>query len=204
MDRTKAYSLLGITILGLSVVAVQYTEVFSDPTYSEDTNTTEILQMPEEMENYRTTVDRATIKPETQGEGINHGDVLKQHYREFKYSIFSALENGNYNTSLKEYPETVRVRIVIFRNSDIAEQQAQAFLENRPVNSNITDMQLKEGVHAKRVEAVVNGYEKLFIISKKVDNLHFYVSTKTAKEPQYVSDDKAVNVARKIYNKVEK
>ena len=204
MKNLRKFLLVSLVLL--TAAGMYQFSGLSGPRFTQETDTASLMPSESDLPNYAAGADRVNLRPSVEGEGVKQGDVLKQHYRSFQYSFFSSLESkNNYNhteDSLKSLPEQLRVRMVVFRNEKIARQQTQAFLDSRTENSNVSQIDLAESTQAVKVESTVNGYEKVFVISKRVDNLHYYVSTKTAKKEEYVSDDKAVEVAKLIYSRI--
>ena len=204
MNFSNRFFIALIAVLLAAAGLYQFSGIF-DPRFSQETDTAEFMPSETDLPNYVAGANRINLRPEVKGEGIEKGDVLKQHYRSFQYSIFSSLEDGNYtpgNESLKSLPEQIRVRMVVFRNEKIAKQQTQAFLNSRTADSNVSEIDLVED-SAVKVESTVKRYETVFVVSNRVDNIHYYVSTKTAKAEEYVSDDKAVEVAENIYTRIQ-
>lgn len=187
---------LAITAIAVTAVGI-YT--VSTPDFSKETDTASLMPSEQEMKYYTLAADRERTLPSVKSTDLEDGDVLKQHYRSYNIDTFTALEDSVYNESIKELPDEIRIRIVVFKNREIARTETENFISSRPTNSTVSTLNLDEGVEAKKIKATVNKYENLFIISKTVGNLHFYVSTKSAKKWEYFSDNKSVSISKTIY-----
>lgn len=165
-----------------------------EPAFTENISTARVLPATNSLPNYQLVNDSLGFQEGLYMQNLRKEDVITQRRRRFELQPIDSMPDS-YTERL---PESIETGITVFKTVATAEKQVKAFT-SRP-GSNATRFNLTENVTAVRIES--SGNNTVYTVSKKIGNLHFYVTVEASRYVE-AAESKAVLTAEEIYRSLE-